>query len=457
MNKIRLAAALSTFLCFDTQAVTLWESITAALANNAGWLAQQAAKNAEEAGMDQAIMELLPVVGVDLTRQWQTSPVQFAPNHWENVRQSQTQVKLQAQQNVFKGFQDVNNINSKRNTYKAALEAAYKAEQELIVKVVSAYTLIWAEREKLKAHKQKEANLKKLREAQEICLAAGTATPADVAEADSKYQTAVYERVEAEMRVVTAEAEFTQLTGLVADNDIDISNLSSLFPLPKDLNQLQKTAMACNHEILAARYTRDAALDELKVAKGRLGPTCNVIATTGRSIDGRVEGRSPSFHEVQIGVSLPLLNVPLYSNIRQYSEKAKREEFNMQGKMTEVTKDCAVTHSTYLKAKASKKSCRSAFKSAKITSQNNVNQVTFGVKSITEFLEGENALLNASNNLTTAIKEEVDALIQIVALTGHLNQEIMSKACQALNKSKQKKSISRAVQEKLKPVKKKLK
>lgn len=341
-------------------------------------------------------------------------------------KQTRTQMSVLLNQNLFNSFQHVNNAKSKKNLARASFHRLKKAEQDLIINVVKTYTEVWAERQKLQAYIKKEENLKKLYESQEICLSAGMSTPADVAEAESKYQTAVYERVDAETKVVEAEAKFRQITGLNADENMFIPNLD--IKLPNDLAQLENIALRSNQEILLEKFSEKSALNDLDVMKGELGPKCNLRLEAGRVLNKTedIYGRnSQNVYNAELSVTVPIFHMQNYSNIGAYGERAKYAKFKAIDKVLEVRRNCQVYWKNYKSAEASIKASSTAVKSAEITSESNLDQANLGMKSNTEFLDVETSLLTARINLANSVKNKIDAMIQLFALTGNLDLRSM--------------------------------
>ena len=442
----KCVALLSFGIFFGVHGVDLEEAIVSAYNNNVNWKASQAEKNTALEQYKHAEAVFLPTLdatfgaareGNDLAEYNRKTKysidsktgggyeINTSENyiHNRNVsKKTQTQMALQLNQNLFNSFKDVNNVRAKKNLFRAAFHKLKKAEQDLIISVVMTYTEVWATRQKLQAHIQKEQNLKKLYESQEVCLSAGMATPADVAEAESKYQTAVYERVDAETKVVEAEVKFRYITGLKADQKIFIPNLN--IKLPENLDELEKIALRSNQEILHERFSNQAAENELDIAKGELGPKCDLKLQAGRNLNkpDNFYGRtSQNRYAAELSVTVPIFHMQNYANVGIYSERAKRAKFAAEDKVLEIKKNCKTYWRTYKSAEASIKASRTAVKSAEITSESNLDQANLGMKSNTEFLDAETSLLNARIHLADSIKNKIDAAIQLFALTGNLN------------------------------------
>ncbi len=438
-------AVLSAGVVFGAQAVDLEKAIVSACSSNTLLESERANKRLAEGQYKQAEAVFLPTLDASLSasrtgsQSKQSNHIfingdeKFSSSSRDGSKLTHTQMSLQLNQNLFNSFQDVNNSKAKKNLAKAAFHKLKKAEQDLIINVVKTYTAVWAERQKLQAHIKKEQNLKKLYESQEICLSAGMSTPADVAEAESKYQTAVYERVDAETKVIEAEAKFRQITGLNADQEMFIPNLD--IKLPKNLAQLETIALKSNQEILQEKFNEISALNDLDAAKGELGPKCNLKLEMGRALEktGRDEGSyssrsihdSQNIYKAELAVTVPVFNMPNYKNIEIYNEKAKYAKFKAVDKVLEIKRDCQIYWRAYKSAEASIKASSTAVKSAEITSESNLDQANLGMKSNTEFLDVETSLLTARINLANSVKNKIDAMIQLFALTGNLDLRSM--------------------------------
>lgn len=461
----KYVALLSFGLVFGVHGVDLEEAIVSAYNNNVGWKASQAEKNAALEQYKHAEAAFLPTLDATFSAAREGNDVksynrreieksrlvlgnvinntggvdpdlatvsaipykeQFYEHNRNVSKQTQTQMALQLNQNLFNSFKDVNNVKAKKNLFRAAFHKLKKAEQDLIVSVVITYTEVWAARQKLQAHIQKEQNLKKLHESQEVCLSAGMATPADVAEAEAKYQTAVYERVDAETKVVEAEVKFRHITGLEAGKKMFIPNLN--LKLPKDLDELEKIALRSNQEILRERFSNQAAENELDIAKGELGPKCDLTLRAGRILnkpDSFYSRTSQNNYSAELSVKVPIFHMQNHANVGIYSEKAKQAKFVAEDKVLEIKKNCKIYWRAYKSAEASIKASSTAVKSAEITSESNLDQTNLGMKSNTEFLDAETSLLTARIHLADSIKNKIDAAIQLFALTGNLDLRSM--------------------------------
>lgn len=442
-------AILSFGVVFGAYGVDLEEAIVSACSSNTLLESERANKRMADEQYKQAEARFLPTLDASLTAsrtgtdksgyekehgfvigEREGLPAIVQKENYKHSRdvskQTTTQMGVRLHQNLFNSLQDVNNSKAKKNTARASFHRMKKAERDVIVNTVKAYTEVWECRQKREAYKEKEKNLKKLYESQDVCLKAGMSTPVDVAEAESKYQNAVYEREDAETKVIEAEAKFRQITGLNVDHEISIPNLD--IKLPEALSQLESIALRSNQEILEEKFAAASAVNDLDAARGALGPKCDLNLEVGHNLnktDHRYGRSSQNVYKAELSVTVPIFNMPNYANIGVHSERVKAAQFKSMDKVLEVKRKCQTSWRVYKSAEASIRASRAAVKSAEIASKSNLDQANLGMKSNTEFLDAETSLLTARINLAKSIKNKVDAMMDLFALTGNLNLRSM--------------------------------
>ncbi len=425
----RLSLVILLFV-FDVYCTTLEEALVAAYNNNASWIASQINKNIAEQEKKIAEFGFFPVITGSLSSSRSAQEIETSVRPLESLSTTNagtnTEMGVQIRQNLFKGFQTVNNIKSKDNNAKAQYYAMLKAKSDLLARVIVAYVDIWVRKQALNAYVKKEENLKKLYEAQVISLEAGVSTPVEVEEAKSKYEIAHYDRINAKNRLIQAEQSFEYLTGLHLKTDVLFPSLN-IKDMPKNIEDFKKNVRESNPEILQYKFLALSAENEYSVAKAEIGPSIDASLSASKSLHkpegykNRTYTKQEKSYGAQLTLSMPLFNMQTYGQIRLYSERAKAAEFRAKDKLSEVMSSCEVFYDRLNMAEASIKSTRAAVKSAEIASGSNLDAVTLGVKSNTEFLDSENTLLNARINFAETLKTKIEAILQIHALLGKLD------------------------------------
>lgn len=430
----------------SVQGATLEEALVAAYNTNPAWLESQINKNAADQEKRIAEFGILPVVSGSLSSNRSGQEVENetygSPFH-QNTSQTTTEMGIQVKQNLFKSFQTVNNIRSKDNAAKAQYYAMLKARSDLLSRVIIVYVDVCVKSQALKAYLKKEENLKKLYEAQEVSLEAGMSTPVDVEEARSKYETACYDRITAKNKLIQAKQSYEYLTGLIADENSEFPSLSTE-DMPKDIESFKKLVKKNNPEILKYKFSALAADNELDAMRAELGPSVDLVLDA-RKILNKPENSKSEYanytkqtknYSAQVALSMPLFNLQTGGQVGLYSERAKAAKYRAKDKFLEVMSACDVYYDRLNMAEASIKSTRAAIKSAEIASESNLDAVALGVKSNTEFLDSENTLLNAKINFAEAQKTQIEAIVQIYALSGRLDLATILKSLRGATKKK---------------------
>ncbi|MDR2781156.1 MAG: TolC family protein [Holosporaceae bacterium] len=432
----------------QTDTLTIEEAVVAAYNNNMGWRASQTDKKSAEESLTQAKMMILPDIQgrVSTSRSGnRDSTHQSGLSEELHDKTTQTSLALTIRQNLFNGFATVNRVKACTNAAKSSDHKLKFDEQKLILQVINAYTSIWVGRQKVAALKKKEENLKKAMDSKNTSLEAGAGTPSELAQAKANYSKAVYERIEAETELFTAEADFTKLTNIEAkDKNIELPDLD--IQLPENLDELIANAMALNHSVLSKKFEERAEFDNLNVARGALFPSCNLTISANRNFRRDTREKQllrqkqllPATDTTQNAVSASLeVDIPIFSNspssgnsyssIAIANQRALKAKFSAEDALLEVKKECVDNWNKYISAGAMIKSSRSAVKSAELSTESNIEENVMGTKSNTEVLVEENQLLDARINLANSRKQKIMSAMTIYALSGNLSLHTLLK------------------------------
>ncbi|MDR0677996.1 MAG: TolC family protein [Holosporaceae bacterium] len=430
--------------CYGTGATTFEEAVVAAYNSNKEWFVNQTEKRIVDETLTQSKMLFLPnVYGKVSSSRIKSEAVQTSDGSYpiaiqgnqliygdvtttarSSSKETDTSMEIGVSQNLFNGFSTVNRVMASKNYAKAAYHKLRFEEQQLIINVLNTYTSIWVGRQKVVALKKKEENLKKALDSKDSSLEAGMGTPSEVAQASANYQKAIYERIEAETELFSAESEFEKLTGLKADKNIELPDLK--FQLPENLDKLIGLAMSSNHNIKYKKFEEQAEVSNLNAARGNLSPTCDLSLRAIRSLRKQKYNNSNNNYVASLEVNVPIFsNSPssgnTYSSIAIANQKALKARFSAEDIILETKKECVVYWNKYISANAMIKSSRSAVKSAELSSESNLEENAMGMKSNTEVLVEENQLLEARINLANSRKQKMLSAVVIYALTGNLS------------------------------------
>ncbi len=163
-------------------------------------------------------------------------------------------------------------------------EAQYAAaQQNLILRVATAYFTVLTDEDQLKYAKSNEASLKKQMDQAQAKYDVGFAAITDVADAKSAYDTAVSQVISAENLVFNDRQALEQITGQktgaleVLTNQLPMSS-----PEPNNINDWVTTALASNPLLQAQRDLLESAQHDVTAAHAGHLPTLNASVSYSR-------------------------------------------------------------------------------------------------------------------------------------------------------------------------------
>lgn len=418
----------------------LKEAFEALYRNNPSWLKMRSEKKVADESLMQAKIMFLPNVqgniGVARSGNYKNYDShtsyftgQQSLNAHDRYISDKTTSKsfgIRVSQNLFNGFASINRLEHADNNVKAAYHKLKANETQLLIKTLEAYLNVWAGKKKLEAYIKKENNLKETLAAKRSSLTVGMGTNSEVAQADSNYQKAIYERIAAETELANFKAAFQKLTGEEPSDNIDLPNLK--LKLPSSLNELVSKISALNHAVLYYSFAAKAAEDELKVTKGGLAPSCDLVLQANRNLT-RKNSTSPTGADENFAASLEV-TIPIFQNsptngntyslIHIRNEQLRQAQCDLRDNLTEVKRSSVENWNTYIAAGAMIESSLSAVKSAEIASESDTEESQLGLKSNTDVLVKENQLLDSKIDLVNAKRKRILAMVQLYSLINDL-------------------------------------
>lgn len=258
----------------------------------------------------------------------------------------------------------------------AQATAGLEAEREgLILRVAEAYFAFLLAQDNLEfARTEKDAIGRQLEQTRAY-FEAGRSAITDVKEAESRYDLAVAQELNAVNQLDLARERLRVLTGgFYQSLDAPAASLALAMPKPNDIEQWVQTAKDNNKQLIAAKHavaTAQAAIDLQRAAKQ---PVVDLVARQTGSI---TEGSAP-LDPQNLGASVGVqVSMPLYtggaldSHIReaQHSFQQAQQQYELQDRTVEqqVRNAFLNVKSSISQAKANQKALASAETAAEAT------------------------------------------------------------------------------------------
>lgn len=415
---------------------TFEEAVIAAYQNNQEWQGNKIERAIASDNLAKAQMSFLPSINGDINLSKIKNERKPGVNRdiKEHSSATSTSLGISLRQNLFNGFATINSVKAYSNQDKAAFHKLKHMEQALIVNVLDEYSSIWYYRQCVEARRKMEANLKSIWNSQQSKLESGIGTSSDAAAAHSNYETAVYNRIQAETDLRSAEAKFEKRTGCRVAQGVELPQIS--VDIPHSLEQLIEQALSGNQSILYYRFSEKSSQNQLNAAKGKLAPSCDLEVGANRSLSTAPEKFERDYERSNNRYHATLsVRVPIFANsggdimdVKIARQQALRAKFAANDISQEVRKDCISNWNDYVSSNAMIEASRSAVNSAQLSSESYHEENELGMKSNTDVWDQENKLLAARIHLAESKKKRLMAAIKIAALTGTLDGNSLIKA-----------------------------
>ena len=263
--------------------------------------------------LDQGRSQLLPSVTVQGTTRRaanntarQFSYAQGYNQHGWNMNLNQNLLNFEA----WYTFQ-----SAKKSDQQAAANLAI-AEQDLIVRVASAYFDVLRSQDNLAAFIAEEEAAARILERSEESFEVGLSTVTDVYQSQSSYDLARVNRLVEENNLAQRIEALEVLTG---ENHRMLESLSEGFPIegamPASLPAWEEAAIANNLSVQAAQYQFEASEEDSRAARARLLPTVSLTAGYNYQAATEIPNQALAFtRDATKGTNISLnVTIPLYA------------------------------------------------------------------------------------------------------------------------------------------------
>jgi len=275
-----LALAAGLLLASAAQAQSLQELYDAARSYDATYLANRAAADAAAARVGQAEALLKPTLGIGasgtVTR---TDP----PSTSTNITNRTIAANLQGKYSVYNAA-NAPTIDKARRAYAVAQADLESAEQDLMVRLATAYFDVLAAKDALATTRANKAAIAEQLASAKRNFEVGTATITDTREAQAKYDLAVAQELAADNDLRVKRVTLDQFVGRVG---VEPKGLAQPVALPaltsENVDTWVSTADEQHPAVRKARLGLEVAQLDTQIARAGEKPTLDASATLGAS------------------------------------------------------------------------------------------------------------------------------------------------------------------------------
>lgn len=334
-----------------------------------------------------------------------------------------TQIGIQTQQNIFKGFSTIAQIKAAKGVLESQKAVLYATQQDVFMQAINAYIDVLNSEQVLKLNKN---NQRVLQEYYDFCVEreqVGMLTKTDVAQASARLESAKYHVSDARAAYENSLETFRRIYGDTDDKytDISVKRMASVFP--KNVDAASEWAIKNHPAILALQSQRDAARENITVARQSMLPSIDVRASVMQFDD------LPYVDRVRDGRVGVYLSVPLYDR-GTASANVEKVRFTVAGIDDQIANTRAVIlenlHQAWNLFEAQTdaiSAAETAVAANKLALTGIREEQTRGRRTVLDVLNAEQELLNSQVALTRARHGKTAAYFAILASTGLLSPQ----------------------------------
>jgi outer membrane protein len=433
-----LAAILVPVLApFPVSADTIFDAMAKAYENNPDLNAARAGLRATDEGVTIAKAGWRPQISAfaQRTTTWYDNvgaQFQIEPRTVENpngvfddhYKTYTHQRGLTITQQIFDGFQTLNNVRAAESTVFSERASLHAREIQILLSAVEAYSNIARDQQILAFRKQNVAFLREQVKASTDRLDVGEGTKTDVSLAEAELARSISLVAEADAQLKQSQAVYVQIVGETPEGIKQAKPASR--NLPKNIDNAVATGWREHPQILATMHAIDAAGYQVKSAEGAMLPGV-VVQGQMQSTDGTVGVSSLSNYATQSITAR--LNVPIYQGgaeygqIRQAKERLGQQRIMLDSVRLDVQKTIVSAMAQYEAAQAAVKAGGMQVKAANDALAQLTEERQYGQATALDVLQVQATVLNAKENLAVAQRDSVVASFSILASIGRLTVE----------------------------------
>ena len=340
-----------------------------------------------------------------------------------------TSLQLQAQQNLFNGFQTLNGVRQARADVFSGQENLRATEQQILAATVTAYVAVNRDLRIVGFREQNISFLNEQLSAARARFEVGEGTRTDVEQARAERAAATSDLQAARSNLETSRGLYIQLVGSRPDNLRRAEPIRSL--LPSGLERALHIAERTHPLIRRAQFDVESAAFTVKQREGQFLPTLAATASVGatrgpseRAAPGGRLGGGRFTDSYSVGAQL---TIPIYqggaasAQVRQSKEQLSSARIQVDQARLQVRADVVSAFSRYRAALSAQQANAAQVRAARLAVEGLVEERAVGQRTTLDVLLGRQQLITAQILSAQNDAVLVSASYDLVAATGRLN------------------------------------
>lgn len=322
-------------------------------------------------------------------------------------------------QPIYRGGRTIAGTERAENEVRAQRESLRSTEQGVLLNAATSYTDVWRDQAVLQLNINNENVLAQQLEATQDRFEVGEVTRTDVAQAETRFATAVSDRIASEGNLTSSRAAYEEVIG-------SFPGTLPAPPVPGNLPTAQDEvvglAIKDNPDVTAAVFTELAAQNNVRQVKGELYPEVSLVGSLSHQDEVSSEDTETDSASIIAQVSIPIYQQgSVSSRVRAAKQISSQRRVEIEEERRRAEQVAVSSWEALMTAQAQIRSFESAVASAEIALEGVRQENEVGARTILDILDAEQELLDAQVSLVGAQRDEVVAAYQVLSAVGRLN------------------------------------
>jgi outer membrane protein len=430
---IKIASAAISLLIFEpllsvsARSETMSGALERAYVTNPQLNAQRANTRATDENMPNALSGYRPTAtatsGAGLLRESYAIP--GPQGRKVNFLTHPNTAVLQVTQNIFNGFQTVNQVLLAKSQILSSRESLRYTEISVLANASTAYMDVMRDTAVLRLRQDYARALEQQLADTRTRLRLGEVTTTDVSQAQASLSQSRVDMMAAATALKKSKATYEQIIG-VAPNVLQPAK-APIFLLPRSIDEAYKIALKDNPLISATLRNVESAEHSIKVEEGKLAPSVNLIGNIGQDFNyASVERQKYYTAEILAQMSVPIYDAGVtYSNIRQAKEKLTEAQQLSDQQRMEVQASTAAAFAAWENSQPIIANARAEVDEATAALAGIREEARLGQRTTFDILYAQQSLVNARIVYVTAQHDRVVAAYSVLAAIGRLSVQTL--------------------------------
>jgi len=326
---------------------------------------------------------------------------------------------LSLSQPIFRGGTNFANLSRAENLVLEQRANLANSEQTVLFNTVESYMNVLRDQAILELRINNEQVLQRQLEATQDRFEVGENTRTDVAQAQSRLAQATAQRIDAQGDLNAARATYEEVVGELPGT-LEEPN-ETLF-LPESLVESQDLASAQNPSVIAAKFSEEAAKDQVDAVFGDLLPQVSVDGTASYSDDQSLTSAEAGSASLVGRLQIPLYQSGAeYSRVREAKQTAVQERIEVDRLRRDSIESATRAWEALKSAEAQIVSFIAQVEATDIALEGVRQENLVGARTVLDVLDAEQEFLDAQVDLVVATRDKVVAQYQLLQSVGRLN------------------------------------